>query len=221
VYLRYLEQVLDPRSKQKTIVLSASPQNFTDGYVNRNGFLNCARKRPIERFMDIRFGGMTFPFRPMKTSHFARLFLGQQPQVSGRQEFHPNGWFSTEDLVADRNREIEKYRAFFEPQNNGPACEDHIDRLIEAVEKWSSQGIRVYGFRPPTCSEIAEMEQNLSGMDWARFVTRFRDAGGNWLEVDAAEYATFDGSHLGRASAEELSLNLGEQIRYGLLSVSE
>ena len=56
--------------------------------------------------------------------------------------------------------------------------------------------ISVYGFIPPSCREMYEMEDRISGFNEKEFISRFEAAGGVWIDIDPGGYHSFDGSHL-------------------------
>lgn len=84
---------------------------------------------------------------------------------------------------------------------------------MRRVEKWTKQGIIVFGVRPPSTAEMVKLEEALSGFDESDFVQKFIKAGGIWIPVDTAGLESYDGSHLERKSAIAFSKQLGKKVQ--------
>lgn len=70
---------------------------------------------------------------------------------------------------------------------------------------WVKGGFRVYAFRPPTCHDMTELENRLSGFREEEFVRNFTRAGGRWIPVSNKDYRSYDCSHIDKKSAIKLS----------------
>ena len=87
-----------------------------------------------------------------------------------------------------------------------------IENLMKFTSRWTKSEIRVYGFLVPTCKQMVEIENELSGFNQAEFIAAFKKAGGIWIEFDPTAYDSFDGSHLQSESALEFSHDLASKI---------
>jgi hypothetical protein len=90
---------------------------------------------------------------------------------------------------------------------------DLIKALTAQTRLWTSKGIRVFGFRPPTTIAMLQLENEMSAFDEKALIAAFTAAGGTWIPVDFSKYHSYDGSHLDEASAEKLSAFLGKEMR--------
>jgi hypothetical protein len=88
-----------------------------------------------------------------------------------------------------------------------------VGRLLDAVRRWRAAGIRVYAFRPPTTAEMLAAEQVCAGYDEAALAEAFEAAGGRWIDMDQTAYHSYDGSHLTRTAAEQMSRDLARAIQ--------
>ena len=80
------------------------------------------------------------------------------------------------------------------------------------VDEWTALGICVVGFQPPTSSGIIEVEEKLSGFQEAEIRQSFAEAGGLWFDLDFEDYQSYDGSHVSKASAIQLSYDIAQFI---------
>ncbi len=90
--------------------------------------------------------------------------------------------------------------------------QEKIDVLADRIEQWHAEGIKVFGFRPPTSVRIAEMEDEFSGYKLEEIRQRFEAAGGIWLETEPGTYTTYDGHHLTGNAARQFSNDLAAQM---------
>ncbi len=220
-YLAAVEDVLAPDAARKTILLGICPSNFTTGYVHQNGFTEYSGRSTNEKWIIRHFSRLLDFCQPVRLGEFLRIVSGTRRPRREIQTFEKHGWFATEGAKTDFTAELKKHENFYKGTANGPAQTQYIELLLEKVKTWRARKIEVYGFRPPVCEEIWETENRDSGMDWDDFVKKFVNAGGVWLNVDRRAYATFDGSHLTRESAIELSFDLATAIRTRVQSPSE
>lgn len=127
----------------------------------------------------------------------------------GQQTYHDDGWLACE-RVRDEYPEAHLIgsRRWFGASKVSP---DLIEALYAQTERWTAEGVRVFAFRPPASPAMLKIERN-SGFEVEGFVRGFEARGGRWLEIDAAQYRTYDNSHLARGEAERLSRELGARI---------
>ena len=208
-YLEAAEQVLKRQSDMKTIVLGITPHSLTDDpdVIGQFSELKCLSKQDI--FMDIHFAALMNFFDYMS---FRDAMLGIFPALAEshtRREYFADGWLAYSKDPPGEKRELKKYRRVYDRCQVSPAV---IENLMDYVSKWTRSGIRVYGFLVPTCKQMVELEQKLSGFNQAEFAAAFNEAGGIWIDIDPTAYDSFDGSHLQSGSALEFSHDLALKI---------
>jgi hypothetical protein len=211
-YLAALEGVLDSTSGRRIIVLGITPHSLTQGtggrFVARKSRLN---KRPA--FLR-RAGGL-------KTAWFANLtaavplnqaflFLTGSHRLPRHEGvYHQDGWLAARLTPEQPNQGFEVARRWYVNNRVDPALAEGV---ISQTRRWTNQGIRVYGFRPPTVPEMVRLEDELGGFNEADFVREFTEAGGRWLRMDQTSYHTYDSSHLDRDAAADFSDDLARAI---------
>ncbi|MGD8377808.1 MAG: hypothetical protein PVF68_16880 [Acidobacteriota bacterium] len=89
--------------------------------------------------------------------------------------------------------------------------EEIVNRFLDLTRGWSSEGIAIFAFRPPSCPELTQLESEACGLDEVAFVRRFEDAGGRWLDPEG-DYPTYDCAHLESAAAVRFSEGLALEI---------
>ena len=208
-YLEAVEQVLKPQSDYKTIILGITPHSLTEDPDVTGQFFELKRLSKQDIFIKIHLAGLISFFDYM-SFHDAKL--GLFPSLAKRRtikECFANGWLAYSKKPPGKKRELKKYRRMYKRHRVTPTM---IKNLMSYVTQWSESGIRVYGFLVPTCKQMVEIENRLSGFNKNKFVATFNAAGGIWIEIDPAGYDSFDGSHLQRESALEFSRDLAMKI---------
>ena len=149
-------------------------------------------------------------FAPYGVIEMAEKITGKSKPNNYRILYHSNGWVESHWMVPDTSYSARFYEDIF---TDNQVSEEVITGLMEFVERWTSMGIHVVGFRPPTSHTIRQLETERGGFSEADFAQRFTDAGGCWSPVSTDAYQTFDGNHLEHQSARRISADLGRLIR--------
>jgi len=204
-YLAAIEQVLDPASPRKAIVLGITPFSLTPGASRNNGF-TANRKRRAAGLFDRVLEPLFWYLEPMGIGDLVNLIR----QHHYYETFHADGWVAGRRVPEVPGDAVDKYGRIFLGNVIAPSIEDG---LLFQVRQWADAGIRVYGFRPPTYREMVDLENERSGFDEKTFVVRFEAAGGIWLNLDQTAYHTYDGSHLREDAAVELSGDVARLMR--------
>ena len=112
------------------------------------------------------------------------------------------------------NDGLNQYR---EGAANGKFSQESLSDLCTSTRRWTERGILVFGFRPPTSSQMEAIENQLPHYSEQRVKTLFEKAGGIYLAFPKDAYQTYDASHLNRASADRFSKDLAEAIKHELI----
>jgi hypothetical protein len=214
-YLDAIENVLYREGDNRIILMGVSPWCLTPGAIADNGFREYFDKKETERFMTRHFGDIYHRFRPFDYSIDTRgihvdLGIGDDAEHY-YQRFGRDGWAESH-RVPEHPQEVALKAITQAHIEAGPVSLAAVDTLLSRVSEWVSEGIRVFGFRPPTFSERVVIEDSISHFDEPLFVHQFQAAGGVWLDVDQDGYHTYDGSHLHFSDARRLSRELGQWI---------
>lgn len=209
-YLQAVESMLDPCSTSGIIIMGISPHSLTTRDSRTGNFHEVTNLSNQDRFMNIHFGEIMYFFQPLS---FSEALEGIFPSLSdshSKRVYYPNGWISMDKVPPSTKQELRRYRGFYQERQ----VDDHnIRKLIDAVNNWRSQGIAVYGFVPPSCNLMYQLEAEFSGFEENAFIEKFEQAGGIWLRVDQDKYESFDGSHLKDISAIAFSKDLAKKIK--------
>ncbi len=166
-YLKAVEEVLDPASLHKMIVLGVTPLSLTGSAKVKNGFaanLAVPKAGLPGRLLD----HLQWHLRRMDTADLHGFFLHR---TNSYAEYHEDGWVARWQVRDSLQGTLDGYRKLFD----GNLVDAEIrDGVLRQVGEWTRRGIRVYGFRPPTCREMVDLETAISGFDETAFVRRVR-----------------------------------------------
>ncbi len=208
-YLAAAEQVLDPASPTRVILLCVTPRTLTPSAQESNGFHDLARRQPVEMWLTAHSGRLPGWLAPYEFADVLAALRGGRRKVTYRNEYRLDGFVASTREPEDQTLQLADYKAIF---RSGPASPAAAAALLRQVRAWRQAGIRVYGLRPPVGPEMYELEQRLSRFDARHFPRRFTEAGGVWLELDPLKYHAYDGSHLRADSADQLSREVARRI---------
>ena len=211
-YLTAIENVLDPHSTNKMIILGISPQSLTEVMAARNSFLQARQSYSYSSVAVAQSFHKLLRFtEPLK---FNELFGGVFVPPDRRRKYHrsfPDGWASAYYVppLRDFNCYLQDAVNIFD---NNPVSPRIVADLLHRITLWRQRGIRVYAFRPPTIREMVEIENSHGGFVEQKFVAVLEKAGGKWLNVDQFRYDSLDGCHLNRTGAIQFSRDLALMI---------
>ena len=208
-YLDSVETVLKEESENKTIILGITPHSLTEDPDITGQFVALKSLSKQDIFIHMHFAAIMSFFEYMS---YRDALLGIFPGLASshtHKELFADGWLAYSKKPSGKKKELKKYMKIYERCH---VTQKMIDNLLGHVTRWTESGINVYGFLVPTCKEMVELEEQYSGLNLPEFKEAFQNAGGNWIEVDPTAYDSFDGSHLQRESAVELSKLLALKI---------
>jgi hypothetical protein len=203
-YLDHGRGLLDPASASPTVVLGVRPYSLTPKADAKNAFRSERNRSPTEAMERLYLTPLLDFFAPFDAD---RLNRPDAPRYFHRMT--ARGWVASHKPRGRPQEAVERYADVFVNNRVSPAI---AEALVERITAWTHQGIAVYAFRPPTSAAMVSLENDASGFEQLALPTRVRAAGGRWLEVDAARYSSYDGSHLTAASAVALSKDLDRAI---------
>lgn len=202
-YLKAVEDVLDPQSSERMIILAITPHSLTS---RRDGKSDKPFEVPVLSRQDELFNRylariMHF-FQPLS---FKNALEGLIPAIADShttRKYYEDGWISVQREPINESRNSKRYRSYYTDRT---VAEKNISSLLKCITDWQSRGIKVVGVLFPTCKEMYELENQISGFDEKEFASRFEQAGGKWISVDQTKYVSYDGSHLQKDSAVRFS----------------
>ncbi len=212
-YLAAIEAVLDPDSPRKVILLGITPYSLTPKAVRSNEYEYRRRWLPYQSLLGLYTHESLRFLRPMPVDEVSSRFAGvgavRCAAVAPDQDYRADGWLAV-DRGARPATYLKRRRAAYA---HNRVSNRIVGAFVRHVERWRNVGIRVFGFRPPIAAAVLEIEQQCSGFDEAGFVAAFERAGGVWIPIDRTDYATYDGSHVGKREAVRLSRVVAYRMR--------
>lgn len=192
-YLNKVETILNPQSNKRIIVLGITPHSLTKRDMRTGNFYEIMSMPRSEKFFNTRLAKLAYFFEPWSFKEAVEEISPSRNKNHTESVFYPDGWISVDENPGSVEKGLKKYIGYYQERLVDPC---NVDNVIRYVDKWVRQGIRVYGFMPPTCRRMYDLEMKISGIDTAGLIRRFKDARGIWIDTDPAAYDSFDGSHL-------------------------
>lgn len=207
-YLEAVEEIFLPQADKKAVMMGFSPHSLTHRKTVMGGFIELKKRSKQDAFLAVHFGALVNFLNPMSFKDAAHGLIPSLAPTQTQKDFRADGWVAVhkEPLVMD---EIKRYRKIFKDRR---VSDKITNNVMQFVNKWTSQGIKVYGFITPSCEQMVKVEQELSGFQKEQFISDFIAAGGIWIKVDLYGYESFDGSHLQKEAALQFTRDLSKQI---------
>ena len=210
-YFKMVEELLDKTSEQPTVALGITPLSLTLSSPQDDGFLSYVVNGNTLK-IGSRFAALRLFLMPIGTRELINTFGPDGKAYHEYTRYHRSGWVEAYIVPEDPGESMATYATLFKPDRRGPTRQDAADLVMDAISRWTARGIRVYGFRPPTCEAMLALESAQAQWDADEFIGRFEAAGGNWLTFDEDAYHTYDNSHLDSESAKRFSADLAAKI---------
>lgn len=214
VMFNEVEKRLSENSAQKIIVLGVSPHALS-GLAEENKHFNQELNRGLNEVIGyMYFSSLNEFFQPLLIEEVFSLDWGNSKVNKSKkctEEFFDDGWVASQCFPLEPNQTLEINRENYE---RGEVVEPElVVQLLLEVSNWCKSGILVFGFRPPTTVLMEELENEMSGFDEDAFKDEFAAAGGIWLDFPSENYISYDGSHITKDSALNLSIDLANSIK--------
>ena len=191
-YLKGITAKLDRSAPAPTVVLAFTPMSLVPSTAYWNGYENCLDKTGWALYRDMYMPRLLHYFEPYEWRYIYRRVMGETP-IRYVWRYDADGFVSVQQFPEVREVNVEKQHSAFK---NNTVKEARIELVMDWVRKWTSEGISVYGYRPPASAQVVKIEDTEGGFDQDEIVRRFQEAGGVWVDVGSDQYATYDGYHL-------------------------
>lgn len=149
-------------------------------------------------------------FQPFTIEDIVATVTNNPPSPLLYRSPHADGWIASYNAPPNIQGGVIAYQRNLTDNDIVPQL---IDDLITQVGQWQQAGICVYVFRPPIAPEVLEVEQVMTSFDEIDIRDRLQNNGAIWLDFDASNYETYDGSHLHVDSARQFSVDIAEAIQ--------
>ena len=206
--------LIDKRLKDEQgniVILGISPFSLTDQGIE-NGHINLIESLKIEEVLEYLY-----------LSQIKNLFVATDPIMLYEniilkkpstdnyvQEVQVGeGWIKSDYLKPNKYRALKYYKR---TMTNTKISKKTIESLYNKVRQWTSRGIKVYAYVPPSTANIEELERQHTIFDDHGIAKGFLEAGGKWIALKD-HYTSYDGSHLDSKSAINLSYEIANAIK--------
>jgi len=203
------EKLLSDTASQPIIILATTSLSFQTWKQDNSQFREYAAKPRDQVWMYLKGGNLSEYFQPMSPAIFPRKWLGMKPPVLVWEEFHQDGWIASDQQPWSDYSDLTEHQQKLAPYR---VDQNAISNYMSQVRDWTSNGILVIGFTPPSNPATIEVEDAALDFDPSGFRSQFETAGGTWLDLPREGYETYDGSHLTKASAVRFSEVLAQSI---------
>ncbi len=152
-------------------------------------------------------------YSPSTPEEVRDLVRKVKPSVNYLSIYHDNGWVESEKIPADTMEAIPYYKKDFSLHTTDYQI---VDNLCKRITNWNNAGIKVFAFRPPASVPMIALENSSGDYNEQLIKTKIEQAGGVWINIDPTKYKTYDGSHLYKNDARNLSYKLAVEIKLNL-----
>ncbi len=203
------EKKLVHNSKPKIIVLGISA-NAISGYSAGNQQYIQELNRPREEIFErIYFNPLRYWFSATSPEKLKNHFSKQEEIRFYRNTYFMNGYVESDKYPVDTMEAIASYTKDFTNYKVEP---ENLQILFNQVKNWTNNGIIVVGFVPPVSQPMQMLEDTLGLFDEVAVKAGFENVSGKWIDLNPANYKTYDGSHLTIESAKELSHKIADFV---------
>lgn len=203
------EKKLAHNDKPKIIILGISANAISDYSAGNQQYMQELNRPREEIFERIYLNPLRYWFSATSPEKLKNHFSEKKETAYYRNTYFMNGYVESEKFPIDTMEAIPSYTKDF---TNYKVTPENLQHLFNQVKKWSDSGIIVIGFVPPVSQPLQMLEDTLGLFDEFAIKSGFEKASGHWIDLNPANYKTYDGSHLTIESAQQLSHKIGGYV---------
>ena len=204
------EKKLVHNNKPKIIVLGISANAISEYSAGNQQYMQELNRPREEIFERIYFNPLRYWFSATSPEKLKNHFSETKETAFYRNTYFMNGYVESDKFPVDTMEAVPSYTKDF---TNYKVKPENLQVLFNQVKKWTDDGIIVVGFVPPVSKPMQMLEDSLGLFDETAIKAGFEKASGKWIDLNPANYKTYDGSHLTIESAQKLSIKIGEEIQ--------
>jgi len=208
-YLAEISRLLDMSQQEKIIVLGISVSTLSERNANLdNEFLRMYRNPYQVELLESRLPRVYDFLKPLDWGVFGYL-LKPSKKYTSFEIRHADGWEASW-RIPELRIQVQKPR---ERVGYARVSDKVIQKLLQQVSMWTSQGVEVFGFDAPP-QTMERVGSKSYGFDPDGFIQDFQKAGAVWLKFEDSKYHSYDGgAHLRNDAALIFSTDLGRSIK--------
>ena len=204
------EKKLAQNGKPRIVVLGISANAITDYSAGNQQYLQELNRPREEIFERIYFNPVRYWFSATSPEKLKNHFSEKKEISYYRNTYFMNGYVESDKFPIDTTEAIQYY---IDDYTNYKVTPERLESLFSQVKNWTDNGITVVGFVPPVSQPMQTLEDSLGLFDEEAIEIGFEKASGHWIDLNPANYKTYDGSHLTIQSAKELSDKIGVYLK--------
>lgn len=210
--LAFIDEHLDHEAAERFVIFGITPWMFTEKSRDNEHFHEIARKfsrrTPSEDQCALHL------FDRIALKKIKEHFSERTSERFDVENFRADGWCPTvlahpEEKAEWVKRGLEGYVALFKATKFSKAS---MAEFRSRVGDWVSRGVHVFVFRIPSCREMVELEDSMSGFDEKSFKRAVKELGAIWIEMDVGGYESYDASHITADSARRMTRDLVDKM---------
>ncbi|MEO5376960.1 MAG: hypothetical protein H7832_04140 [Magnetococcus sp. DMHC-6] len=206
------QEKIRPGPGNRMVVLGITPQSLTKHALDNHHYHDLQKKQEWWWMRTLHLYGLHGIFEPFKLPllvNTLKLMLSGKEVPKSFQEFHPGGWLALWAIPPQPGRNIAIYDQKFV---NNPILPELEEALFAQTKEWHKKGWQIISFRPPAEPDLIHLEMVKSHFNEQKFIQKFQEAGGVWLNFTSGTYHTYDGDHLEKKSAIQFSQDLSRPL---------
>lgn len=203
----YLLEGIQKVKPKGTIVVAITPHALSSRALESNAFDALYHRHRADLVVSRTFAPLYPLTRPYTMAQMVSLAKGKVKllaPVSPSESYSPGGWVASSRPAVQVAKATSK--TYEEMLRNHPVGKLELEDFLFEISWYSASGYRVVFLRLPTSTDVKQAE-NFDDADLRKRVVELRM---EWFDVPPGE--TYDGSHLTRASAENISDALGRYL---------
>lgn len=206
-YFDFVLSKFENKSNSKILFLGITPHSLTKKAFENEHLHESINITSEEVFKRKYLSKIYKLFAPVKMS--ALITKAKRKRVNYIQEYTSEGWVASDKVIRNENEALKSYHRTFSKYG----VEDkEIQLFLDGVLSVLEQGITVVVFRPPTSVALRQLEDKMSGFDETSLKKELLEMGVKWIDFECSNFKTYDGSHLTKESALNLSTQLGNVL---------
>ncbi len=201
---------------QHIMVIGIAAGAFSEQSNNGNGLYKEFIEKGRMNYLALKYFGpflkwIALVSNPVNLDDFTR-----REGLEGRliKKYWENGWMSVEASDVQEEEVVEMVQEGVRDQQDAIIIpQTAIKKTVQEIEKLVVEGVKVFLIRMPTNALYEQFENKYYGFDERMIRHQMEEVGGVWLDIDKTRYSTFDGVHLKKSSAEDLSTTVAAMIK--------
>jgi hypothetical protein len=196
----------------RVLVLGITPSSLLEQNGSNPHYNQELNRRNTDLWMRLNVSSMLTRFDPIQPGFLYNTLRNRR--IGYFEEFKNDGVVLSERVPSDTAFALSVYTSLFEKESIKSSTIDSLKTFLCTIK---AEGIQIIAWRPKGSAAMTLIEDSLSGYRENEIRQLVESCGGIWLETPLPA-ATYDGSHVPIAVAQEFSRNFAFQLKEVLKS---